>query len=337
MMHALAVAVVLVALAGCAGAPRAPVIERSPPPRAQPPSIPVARTVDPRPEFYTVKRGDTLYSIALDYGLDYREVAEWNSLENPNRIRIGEVLRLRPGEGAAPPAAVAAAPAQPGTGADPAVQIKPVAGTEPVQARPLGPAGSRDNSVISEPKAVRMPYSEQNLALLSRGAGTSAETRPGPRLDTRVEPKVQEKAEQKAQPPGPQAKVEPQSGDDGVEWGWPVAGRVIAAFSDPGNKGIDIGGRLGDPVFASASGRVVYSGTGLRGYGKLIIIKHNNTYLSAYAHNREILVKEGQNVAKGQKIAEVGNTDASSPRLHFEIRRLGKPVDPLKFLPEKAS
>ena len=112
--------------------------------------------------------------------------------------------------------------------------------------------------------------------------------------------------------------------------------RACAIFQST-NKGVDIGGKIGEPVYASASGRVVYSGSGLRGYGKLVIIKHNQTYLSAYAHNNNILVKEGQNVAKGQKIAEVGNTDADQAKLHFEIRRLGKPVDPLKFLPDRPS
>ncbi len=100
---------------------------------------------------------------------------------------------------------------------------------------------------------------------------------------------------------------------------------------------MDILGKIGDPVYASAGGRVVYSGTGLRGFGKLVIIKHNQTYLSAYAHNSNIFVKEGQNVGKGQKIAEIGNTDSPQAKLHFEIRRLGKPVDPLKFLPERPS
>lgn len=115
---------------------------------------------------------------------------------------------------------------------------------------------------------------------------------------------------------------------------WPATGKVIAGFSDSANlKGIDIAGKSGQPVVASAAGRVVYAGTGLRGYGKLIIVKHNSTYLSAYAHNRDILVKEGQQVGKGQKISEMGDTDADQVKLHFEIRRLGKPVDPVKYLP----
>ena len=124
------------------------------------------------------------------------------------------------------------------------------------------------------------------------------------------------------------------TGDDHLDWTWPAKGKVVTGFSDTANlKGIDIAGKAGDPVYASAAGKVVYAGSGLRGYGKLIIIKHNKTYLSAYAHNREILVKEGQQVAQGQKIAEMGNTDTDQVKLHFEIRRLGKPMDPARYLP----
>jgi lipoprotein NlpD len=119
-----------------------------------------------------------------------------------------------------------------------------------------------------------------------------------------------------------------------MEWSLPAQGRVITKFSESDNrKGIDIAGKLGQPVMASANGKVVYSGSGLRGYGKLIIIKHNNTYLSAYAHNSKILVKEGQSVSRGQKIAEMGKTDARQVELHFEVRRYGKPVDPAKYVP----
>lgn len=126
------------------------------------------------------------------------------------------------------------------------------------------------------------------------------------------------------------------SGDDeeGFEWGMPTSGKVVAGFSESENrKGVDIVGSRGQAIVASASGKVVYSGSGLRGYGKLIIIKHNKTFLSAYAHNDRVLVKEGQSVTKGQKIAEMGNTDADQVKLHFEIRKLGKPVDPAQYLP----
>lgn len=124
------------------------------------------------------------------------------------------------------------------------------------------------------------------------------------------------------------------SEDAPIEWGMPTQGKLIGQYSESANrKGIDIAGKLGQPVLASAAGKVVYSGSGLRGYGKLIIIKHNKTYLSAYAHNDKVLVKEGQSVTRGQKIAEMGNTDADRVELHFEVRRLGKPVDPAKYLP----
>ena len=126
----------------------------------------------------------------------------------------------------------------------------------------------------------------------------------------------------------------PEIDDDRLDWTWPTSGRIVTGFSETSNlKGIDIAGKPGQPVVASAAGKVVYAGSGLRGYGKLIIVKHNNTFLSAYAHNREILVKEGQQVTRGQKIGELGDSDADQPKLHFEIRRLGKPVDPAKYLP----
>jgi lipoprotein NlpD len=148
---------------------------------------------------------------------------------------------------------------------------------------------------------------------------------PGPRTEPKPEPK----------PPAPAAPAPATAGDgDALDWSWPAKGKIIAGFSETANlKGIDIAGSAGQAVNASAAGRVVYAGTGLRGYGKLIIIKHNATFLSAYAHNREILVKEGQQVARGQKIAEMGNTDADQVKLHFEIRRQGKPMDPTKYLP----
>jgi lipoprotein NlpD len=121
--------------------------------------------------------------------------------------------------------------------------------------------------------------------------------------------------------------------DDAVNFQWPTRGNVIAGFDEAKNKGLDIAGKAGDPVLAAADGRVVYAGAGLRGYGNLIILKHNNTYLTAYAHNQTLLVKEDQAIKRGQKIAEMGNSDADQVKLHFEIRRQGKPVDPAKYLP----
>ncbi|MDE2627613.1 MAG: peptidoglycan DD-metalloendopeptidase family protein [Burkholderiales bacterium] len=124
-------------------------------------------------------------------------------------------------------------------------------------------------------------------------------------------------------------------GDDDLVWSWPAAGPVLAPFDDGKSKGLSIGGKAGDPVYAAADGRVVYAGSGLRGYGNLIILKHNNTYLTAYAHNQTLLVKEDQTVKRGQKIAEMGSTDADSVKLHFEIRKQGKPIDPAKLLPPR--
>lgn len=112
-------------------------------------------------------------------------------------------------------------------------------------------------------------------------------------------------------------------------------GRVTESFAASGRKGIDISGNMGDSVKAAAAGRVVYAGRGLRGYGNLLIIKHNANFISAYAHNRKLLVKENEVIKAGQTIAEVGNSDASEPKLHFEIRYKGKPTDPLRYLPKR--
>ena len=123
--------------------------------------------------------------------------------------------------------------------------------------------------------------------------------------------------------------------DDNLGFIWPASGSLLAGFDESRNKGYDIAGKAGDPVLAAADGRVVYAGAGLRGYGNLIILKHNNTFLTAYAHNQALLVKEDQSVRKGQKIAEMGSSDADRVKLHFEIRRQGKPVDPSRYLPSR--
>ena len=133
----------------------------------------------------------------------------------------------------------------------------------------------------------------------------------------------------------PANSPQPAATEDDIAWIWPAQGKLIAGFDEVKNKGFDIDGKAGDPIIAAGDGRVVYAGAGLRGYGNLIILKHNNTFLTAYAHNQTLLVKEDQSVKKGQKIAEMGNSDADRVKLHFEIRRQGKPVDPAKYLPAK--
>jgi len=317
-------------LGGCMVAKKpAPVVERAPvgaraaaKPSGKPGVSPTARSpADARSETYTVKRGDTLYGIALDHGLDYRELARWNGITNPSSIEVGQVLRVRD-----PAKAVAAAQAPALTSGEtvatpyqsaPAVSGREV-GTDTAQ--PIAPSTDEpplEAGVVSGPKAVKLPYSEAALASLQ---ASQAEQKPAA---TAVVPPPE-----RAEPPG--SADEP----DAVSWAWPTKGKVVANFNENGGpKGMQIAGEMGQPVLASAGGRVVYTGSGLRGYGNLVIIKHNNTYLSAYAHNRSVVVKQGDNVAKGQKIAEMGSSDASRVMLHFEIRRLGKPVDPSKFLP----
>jgi len=142
-------------------------------------------------------------------------------------------------------------------------------------------------------------------------------------------------ASNSAKPPAAPPPAPPSAGADQVDFIWPASGAVVAGFDEAKNKGLGIGGKAGDPGLAAADGRVVYAGAGLRGYGNLVILKHNNTFLTAYAHNQKLLVKEDQDVKKGQKIAEMGSTDADRVKLHFEIRRSGKPVDPARYLPAR--
>ena len=334
-----------VLLAACMTRPPAPVTEVAPlspgavvPP--PPPAAPARERESRPPPTYTVKPGDTLAQIALAHGIDYRDLAAWNNIENPNVIRVGQVL-------------VVGAPGQPGTApssgtgsavTSPLMTTAPVAPKGAESTPTLGstalPSGRGNTATFkSEPKAVKLPYSDQALAQLQAQSPTPA---PAPQSGAAPPPAVALGPPAAAPaittttppPPKPDAARVPEIDDDHLGWIWPTAGKVVAAFSETANlKGIDIAGKAGQPVVASAGGKVVYAGAGLRGYGKLIIVKHNNTYLSAYAHNRDILVKEGQQVTKGQKISEMGDTDADQVKLHFEIRRLGKPVDPAKYLP----
>jgi lipoprotein NlpD len=194
---------------------------------------------------------------------------------------------------------------------------------------PAGPAAVKPRVAESKPQGIpvkdqprvaKLPYSEQALADIQKMQETPHKTEP---VVAKVEPDTK-----------PETAADSAVADEALEWGMPTNGKVIGEFSESANrKGVDISGKLGQPIVASAAGKVVYSGSGLRGYGKLVIIKHNNTYLSAYAHNDQVLVKEGQTVSKGQKIAEMGSTDSDQVKLHFEIRKFGKPVDPAKYLP----
>lgn len=319
-------------LAGCATEAPAPIESRSPGNLPASESKPLVA----RPGYYIVKRGDTLYSIAHQYERDYREVAAWNNLSDPNVISAGQELRIiPPGQEAAPAVAeggdnmtVVAIPKSDDLGApvpEGTQSATPVAATS---APDGGIAGAAPAGQKTEPKGGRLAYSAQAWkdAQANDKAAAPADAAPTPVAAG----KVQAQSEPRASDSKPVA-----AGEDGINWVWPGSGRVIAGFNDSSNKGLNIAGNVGDPVVAASGGQVVYVGSGLRGYGNLVIIKHNNNFLSAYAHNKEILVKEKQTVQKGQKIALLGNSDADKPMLHFEIRRQGKPVDPMKYLPPR--
>lgn len=317
--------VVLLLAAGCASRPTsAPVVDRGPAkaPAAKPVAKPVAQVA--AAATYVVKRGDTLYSVALEHGVDYRDVARWNRLDDPSRIRVGQSLRLR----APDEAQTAGAPVQTAPGVQ--VGVARQAGGIETRAIGAGPgaasAAQGDGLMRTAPKALRLPYSRENLALLNQASPASASpAAASPAPVAAADPK-----RAAAPAPGP-AATEREAG--GIEFMWPARGKLLAGFSESNSKGVDIAGQPGDPVVAAAPGRVMYTGTGIRGYGKLIVIKHDEGYNSVYAHNREILVKEGQTVARGERIAELGDTDSDKPKLHFEIRKSGKPVDPMKYLP----
>lgn len=213
-----------------------------------------------KPGYYTVKPGDTLIGIGLESNQNFKDIARWNNLENPNRLEVGQVLRVAPPAGGAVVTAVSKS-----------------AGTAPGAAAPAS-----------------APVAAKPVAAAASGGG-----------------------------------------DDDIAWLWPATGAVSGNFDGSKNLGIDIDGKAGDAVLASADGTVVYVGAAVRAYGNLIILKHNNSYVTAYAHNQTLLVKEDQAVKKGQKIAEMGSSDADRVKLHFELRRLGKAVDPVKYLPPR--
>lgn len=255
----------------------APVIDRAPrsagltrpgPVKPAPPQITPATG-----DYYVVKKGDTLYSIALEHGADYREVAQWNDLDDPTRIQVGQQLRVKP-------------PAD-----RPGVQVGTARVTGRVEARPL------------ESAPVPPPAPQQEA-----------------RAPAREEPK-------------PAPPREAAAGGADLQFIWPAKGKVIAGFAEPRSKGIDIDGKLGDPIVAAAAGRVTYIGSGIPGLGKLVVIKHENGFITVYAHNRDIVVKEQQAVTRGQKIAELGASDADRPKLHFQIRKGSAAVDPMRYLP----
>ncbi len=289
-------------LAACSTSPPAPVIDRLPAnagkaeasniKKQSMPVRPIYKAGDWRPDTYTVKKGDNLFSIGLEFGYYYKDIAQANNISAPYSIKVGQVLKLN------------------------AAKDKSVTGDNSgVEINAIKSESSLASINLSEPKGLREPYSDEAF-------NKTASSKPSPSSNPAGVKPADVKSESKP-------LLDP---SENLDWAWPTKGKVVANFNESSNKGVDIAGSLGQAVNAAAPGRVIYSGSDLRGYGKLVIIKHNPNYLSVYAHNNQILVKEGQQISLGQKIAEMGSTDSNTVKLHFEIRRQGKSVDPLKYL-----
>ncbi|WP_347554310.1 peptidoglycan DD-metalloendopeptidase family protein [Robbsia sp. KACC 23696] len=319
--------VALSALAACASRmDSAPVVDRT----GTAPGLPTAGASNvppgpPPPGFYQVQPGDTLYRVALKNGQNYRDIATWNNLTNPNQIEVGQVLRVAPPGSTPDSSGVTTTPLGGG-----AVQTAPLAGSASPYASPYASGGAPPANAGGYPS----PY--------ANGAGgaqsnTLAQNVPPPSYGPASTPGVT------ALPAAPVASaaapVPPVAANGKIDFMWPVQGGgsnpILQRFDGVKSKGVDIGGTAGTPILAAAAGRVLYAGSELRGYGNLIIIKHDDHYLTAYGHNRTLLVKNNDVVTKGQQIAEMGDTQASRVELHFEVRKDSTPVDPLTYLPPR--
>ena len=256
---------------------------------------------------YTVKRGDTLFYIAWITGNDFRDLAQRNNIPEPYSLNVGQTIQLGNGSASGNGGMLAA------SGSNTGVVSKPPSSSQ-IQTTTVDSQSTNAYSGNSGKQNVGRMLPSSGVAV----AGSAAAPVTAPAASPPVSSTVSNSA--------------PVS-----SWRWPTDGKVIDNFSssEGGNKGIDISGTRGQPIFATADGRVVYAGNALRGYGNLIIIKHNDDYLSAYAHNDTMLVREQQEVRAGQKIATMGSTGTSSVRLHFEIRYKGKSVNPLRYLPQR--
>ncbi|MBV2128331.1 peptidoglycan DD-metalloendopeptidase family protein [Arsukibacterium indicum] len=253
---------------------------------------------------YVVQRGDTLYSIAFRAGLDVRTLASRNNIKSPYIIYPGQVLQLV----ASSTGQVAAKKSQPTSKSATNTSARPQPGQ-------VSKATGTAKTATTNSKQAK----SNSSANATKPVASSNQTR-----YVQTVPAAEDKK-----------TANNTSVGNKVQWRWPVKGKIVSRFSasEHGNKGVDIAGQEGSRINAAADGQVVYAGSALRGYGNLIIIKHNDDYLSAYAHNKRILVAERQQVRAGQQIAEMGSTDATDSRLHFEIRFRGKSVDPLRYLP----
>ncbi|QBB71355.1 LysM peptidoglycan-binding domain-containing protein [Pseudolysobacter antarcticus] len=297
----------VIVAAGLSGCGRQDVVSHSPPGDEPHVTHAPVRSGVAAPAFvetYRVVKGDTLFGIAFRHGVDYRDLAEWNGIAAPYKIYVGRELKMGPAGSAMPASSVAA------VSPPPSPSTKPLANNKP-DIPP--PSPNLSGSVSSTPAA---PATSTATAVSSAISSPQPASTSSPVTATT-------------------AKEPATSG--GTTWRWPSKGAMISGYvaGDQTRQGVDIAGKAGDPVTAAADGNVVYSGNGLVGYGELIIIKHNDTFLSAYGHNRKRLVEEGQRVTAGQQIAEMGSSSASRDMLHFEIRKNGKPINPLDYLPSR--
>jgi len=314
----IAVSTLAASLAACSGVTHTVRVEPANPEAAGTRPVLPARTQVPGGS-YQVVHGDTLYSIAFRNKVDFRDLAQWNNIQPPYTIWPGQVLRLSPTGSGSKPAVVTVIPPKPKPSAAPsAAPAAPMFEDLPTTAESGKPASVPPPPKSSASSAI--PAVATSTVVPVAGAATqSPATQP---------------------PPPPSAAVAPSPGgtrsQGGVVWRWPADGQLGKRFqSGDAIPGIEVLGKAGDPIRAAADGVVVYSGNGLVGYGELIIVKHNDSFLSAYGHNRKRLVKEGQRVTAGQQIAEMGATGASRDELQFQIRKDGNPVDPLGYLPSK--
>lgn len=308
-------------VAGCGSVPPAPVVNYS------------GGGLESREsgQTYVVKKGDTLFGIALDTGFYYRDIQAWNNLENPNLIYPGQVLRLAPSSGAL----ASTVSRDNSTAKAQAVQSSKVQARSALEEKALAPISSQpvvaNGKLLREPNVRKQPYSEEAYQRHFRPEFGAGQPPAGGISPLSAPAQASLKTPDQVQASAAHSLAESGAGGS---WLWPAQGKLLAGFGDAagGGKGIDIAGNPGDPVRAVGEGKVVYVGSGLRGYGQMVIIKHENNYLTAYAHNRKLLVTEGQNVTQGQKIAEMGDSDTDRVKLHFEVRKQGKPVDPVPFL-----
>ncbi|HIE90236.1 MAG TPA: LysM peptidoglycan-binding domain-containing protein [Methylophilaceae bacterium] len=324
MKHIWLISFIAVLFAGCTSH----VINRSPQTGSTSSPQTSSTSNDWRPNSYSVKKGDTLYGIGLEHGYDYREIAAANNIDAPYSIRVGQKLNF-----SSLNTKESIDDVKPSTyGNEDGIIVYSVETEEVAQVNSETEPPSKTVSatepaaipVLIGPKAIREPYSLEALNRTAPAAPTKVAATPTTKKVGEKETKPVKTAPIEAKP----AVVE------GVTWSWPTQGRVSSRFNAASNKGINIAGKKGQPIISASAGRVIYAGADLRGYGKLVIIKHSKTLLSVYAHNSKINIKEGQIIKAGQKIAEMGDTGTDKVKLHFEIRQKGKSVDPERFLPK---